>query len=106
MRGKEEASAGSGRLAGGGERIWTRVDEDGAPSVSKEIEPAPAPAPGTGPQMKTTASGSEHGSSEHAPLAVAARGGCGLHQPEGSPPPSPLVLPMLAEQRSGRRRRP
>ena len=28
-------------LAGGGERIWTRVDEDGAPSVSKEIEPAP-----------------------------------------------------------------
>ena len=42
-------------LAGGGERIWTRVDEDGAPSVSKEIEPAPAPAPGTGPQMKTTA---------------------------------------------------
>ena len=33
-------------LAGGGERIWTRVDEDGAPSVSKEIEPAPAPLRG------------------------------------------------------------
>jgi hypothetical protein len=100
-RRRRAAASPSPRAAGSRWPCWARRRAWCSEGAPRRTPPFPAAWP-----RASTASGSGHGSSDCAPHAAALRGGGSPCQQVGSPLPSPLVLPMLAEQRSGRRRPP